>query len=34
MWLVNNAASAVDMFKKIDLDGEGILSYEEFKAGQ
>ncbi|XP_005101958.1 uncharacterized protein LOC101853244 [Aplysia californica] len=32
-WIVDHAAMAVEMFKRIDSDGEGLLSYDEFKAG-
>jgi len=32
-WLVTFSANAMDMFKRIDTDGEGILSFDEFKAG-
>ena len=32
-WLVDKASVAIEMFKNIDSD-EGLLSYDEFKAGQ
>ncbi|GFO25361.1 calcium-dependent protein kinase 5 [Plakobranchus ocellatus] len=32
-WLLDNADTAVEMFRQIDSDGEGLLSFDEFKAG-
>ena len=32
-WLVDKASLAIEMFKNIDSD-EGLLSYDEFKAGK
>ena len=32
-WLLDNADTAVEMFRHIDSDGEGLLSFDEFKSG-
>lgn len=32
-WLVANAETAVELFRQIDSDGEGLLSFDEFKSG-
>ena len=33
-WLLDNAETAVEMFRQIDSDGEGLLSFDEFKSGE
>ncbi|CAL1539365.1 unnamed protein product [Lymnaea stagnalis] len=32
-WMVDKAKIATDVFKLMDINGEGLLSYDEFKAG-
>lgn len=32
-WLIDKADIAMDMFQRIDSDGEGLLTYDEFKSG-
>lgn len=33
-WLKQKTSCAVEMFKKIDTEGEGIISYSLFKSGK
>ena len=32
-WLVNNCKTLIRFFRKLDEDGEGVLTYEDFKSG-
>ena len=32
-WLLKNARTLVEYFRQFDQEGEGFLSYEEFKSG-
>ncbi|GFS16805.1 calcium-dependent protein kinase 5 [Elysia marginata] len=32
-WLLDNADTAVEMFRQVDSDGEGLLPFDDFKSG-
>ncbi|XP_071943910.1 uncharacterized protein [Antedon mediterranea] len=32
-WLTSNTHKAIELFRKCDVDGDGVLTYDEFKAG-
>lgn len=33
-WLIDIAPKAMELFKKIDMDGEGAVTTDEFKSGE
>ena len=33
-WITANKHKAVELFKRFDLNGDGVLTYDEFKSGK
>ncbi len=33
-WLLKNAEKAVELYRRFDQSGEGMVTYDEFKAGK
>ena len=32
-WIASNKHKAVELFKRFDINGDGVLTYDEFKSG-